>query len=1759
MSNSYRIRTTPGVDKSIKVLIDQEFEYIEILSLKILQEQIYTRQCSDYGVVVGRISVNNGFGLPNAKVSIFIPLTDEDSTNPIISELYPYKTTTDQNVDGYRYNLLPYTKSHSNHTPTGTFFDREDVLIDTTLIEVYDKYYKYTTTTNDSGDFMLFGVPTGQQTIFVDLDLSDIGEFSLTPNDLIRMGVATEDMVNKNLFKSSNNLDSLPQIISINRNVEVEPLWGQPEICNLGITRTDFDISKEVNIDIRPTAVFMGSLVSSIDDAMIKANHKPKKKLGELCSMSVGPGEIRAIRQTIDFDDKGRPALENFDLQNGGQVIDENGVWVLDLPMNMDYVITNEFGEQVISADPSQGIPTKSRYRFKVKWNQSPTMEDKVKRGYFLVPNIREYGWGSSSSPKKPESGESLIDLNTSYAFSLNWDDYGYTGTTPSSPFYLTGLKHIEDAINCEDKFYEFSYNKVYTVSELISQFRNNRNNRRFIGIKDILNTDCEGENNKFPSNDGQFRDNTLFTLFRILLFLMYPIILTIVNLLHVLSFIVTIILGPLMLLLSGFFMYLAYKEAQIGLAAYLSNPPNTLMMRFFLLKAGKYVLTSLSIGVLFLALQKVKKYFKNFKLPNYTYPDCDFCECDPLGSQDLASLEGSQNSNSSGGGGTPNDAPVNNNGTALLTPLYIGSFYSGTTVGGAGGDSLGGVFGGQGIPPDGPIGTGVSTTVNGISSGQEPYSPKACKCGEGGTTQLNEFLEIMYDPDDPDATPKTIYWGTFSTDLPLPERINLFNVKAKYFDNTIPNNIFNAGADEGRGVNQIKVRFATDLNPTNYHLDNVIALIIDPQVANNFSSGKLVTFQDSTKSSDINYTGSTVNDYGTYSISGTPILQSATTTTVNVEWANPDGVSGNKVTTYLLTGNTEDGLYQKFPMDVEYFQVITGMTYGQYEQIAVGTTLENSLKSRYLDNDMYSLKVSRINPTFPLPDDSTLDCNTMRKSIYNPLKEYTDYQKQFVVFLVRGVDPHSSRTTCEYDLSKLFGFNTFGNVKVNGQYKLNIPIQGKPLNVKHDGDNHTIDTYSNNRLYHKSFQFLPGTQMSGFTTTLTQYYSGLDKDYPTNGGFDVNGSKVESFYGTTNYKSPNLLPTFNGGTNEYINRWVRLNGNIDSSSEQYFPEFTYPNTVVNKPCYYLDENIEGGTYLRMSSVRIGEHGKCNCNFGDAAGQTCVKTEYECPKITDTFEIKKTTSLGNNYIVMRSDRLPLSTFDYQPKPGYDSFRPLHANLGFEVFLLDDTGLPEEANVSSGVPTNGDGPIDGVLGTLQCANLLPLGCYTSKYDASTGLNKFDVKTGDELYDCSTVFNKPIMEKGCYVLVSIPLLSLFRDVVSITEWRTRMLINFAACQNVFSHVFSNNWVNGTLYAFPFANVRRFDNDNKPYNLFADKIIYLDKNTNNFYYRSTPYTDDNKFVGQPITIPVKVGDIEFQIPESYGGNKNLLNYPTTIMDLGPRDVFTQEVAMNDTYGGYVVNKLGTTTFNDVSDLLNLFILNRITSSGFLNYASAANINTYFSRSNNFIDGDYAQMVGINSQFGVVPFDSDVYDTKSIFSNPNDDSTIGVFFSSSTQNRDFISPKRNLYSENGNITDDRCYSYIPVKSQEVPFYQWEIIDGDPSTIFGSDENDWFTEGINGKVFFSYRYQELDRLKKDSRYYRTNQSNLTKDFKGYIYSITDSSGNYKYKSDTWDRNNPEKNTILTGDPFYFYFGLKQGKSAFDKFGEIWLDFENIE
>ena len=60
MTQKHRISTNIGKDQIIKVELKQDFDLLEILSLKFTQKEAYTSLCADYGVVCGRISVNNG-------------------------------------------------------------------------------------------------------------------------------------------------------------------------------------------------------------------------------------------------------------------------------------------------------------------------------------------------------------------------------------------------------------------------------------------------------------------------------------------------------------------------------------------------------------------------------------------------------------------------------------------------------------------------------------------------------------------------------------------------------------------------------------------------------------------------------------------------------------------------------------------------------------------------------------------------------------------------------------------------------------------------------------------------------------------------------------------------------------------------------------------------------------------------------------------------------------------------------------------------------------------------------------------------------------------------------------------------------------------------------------------------------------------------------------------------------------------------------------------------------------------------------------------------------------------------------------------------------------------------------------------------------------------------------------------------------------------------------------------------------------------
>jgi len=505
-NNSIRVRTTPnGNDKYLKVNLEQEFDFIEVLSLKISQEDAYRNFCSDYGVVAGRVIINSGFGVPNAKVSIFIPVDDIDKNNPEILGLYPYELVTDKDTEGIRYNVLPRNSETDNScfTPIGTFPNKREILDNPEMMEIYCKYYKFTTTTNNSGDFMIFGVPLGYHTVHVDVDISDIGVASQRPYDSISQGATLKMFDTPTKFKGGTNLDKLVQVKSANIGVNVQPFWGNKDTCEIGITRVDIDL----NYTIRPSAIFMGSIFGDQDKNSVNKRCMPRRAMGKLCDQVTNEGTIEMIRKTIDG------TTESFDIE-GGRVIDENGAWAYQIPMNLDYMVTDEFGKLVLSDDPNKGIPTRSRVRFKIGMDQTGGEGRLRTRAKYLVP---------------------------------------HNPTTESEIDYEFGEKTKDES------FRDIYWNKIYSVSNYISRFQRSSRvgGRKFMGIKDV--DDCVGNKTPFPFNKINTNFNPIFFIICLiikiigfLIFIMNSVIINLINAILVvinaifsaICFIVNIIIG---------------------------------------------------------------------------------------------------------------------------------------------------------------------------------------------------------------------------------------------------------------------------------------------------------------------------------------------------------------------------------------------------------------------------------------------------------------------------------------------------------------------------------------------------------------------------------------------------------------------------------------------------------------------------------------------------------------------------------------------------------------------------------------------------------------------------------------------------------------------------------------------------------------------------------------------------------------------------------------------------------------------------------------------------------------------------------------------------------------------------------------------------------------------------------------------------------------------------------------------------------------
>ena len=414
---SYRIKTEiNGGEKVIKVPLKRGINTFNILSLEINPEDTYQLHTSDYGVIVGRVLANDAFGVPNVKVSVFVPISDEDEENSVISAEYPFKTAQSKDANGARYNLL--SDADNSHVEgkkksIGTFPNKSFVLDNDGEVEVFDKYWKYTTTTNDAGDYMIFGVPTGSCQVHYDCDLSDIGLISQKPYDLINKGY------DANLFKSpseflDDDINSAVHILSRDKTIYVYPFWGDADRNKIGITRND------INLDYKfePSCIFMGSSITDSQGNYIGTYGMPNGNCGRFAALTTSSGNIEIIRQTQEG------YIEEIK-ENVTGIIDGAGVWCYAIPMNLDRIGTDEEGNIVAVNDPHKGIPTRARVRFRFTLTDAMDGSSNEYTAKILVPN----------NPKLM-NGTFHPTLDTSRTSKSDWNNFYEFGTkTPDSCF----------------------------------------------------------------------------------------------------------------------------------------------------------------------------------------------------------------------------------------------------------------------------------------------------------------------------------------------------------------------------------------------------------------------------------------------------------------------------------------------------------------------------------------------------------------------------------------------------------------------------------------------------------------------------------------------------------------------------------------------------------------------------------------------------------------------------------------------------------------------------------------------------------------------------------------------------------------------------------------------------------------------------------------------------------------------------------------------------------------------------------------------------------------------------------------------------------------------------------------------------------------------------------------------------------------------------------------------------------------------------
>ena len=854
----------------------------------------------------------------------------------------------------------------------------------------------------------------------------------------------------------------------------------------------------------------------------------------------------------------------------------------------------------------------------------------------------------------------------------------------------------------------------------------------------------------------------------------------------------------------------------------------------------------------------------------------------------------------------------------------------------------------------------------------------------------------------------------------------------------------------------------------------------------------------------------------------------------------------------------------------MEYFQVITGVSVSDF--INMSSTSNTSLfPKRFLrhqivytisnPSDVSLLPTASFSISSPIIPPATVYENTYNNAngssaidanYFDCLDSLSNGLNYEVLMFVRGVDPHTEKQKIKYDLSRIFGYTGWNQpeLTITGDYYLNQPI--KPIAGTQSAPlTHNTSTNTFPNLYFPSFTFnitpsIPGNQnYTGFTSTLPYYYLSTDDNFATGyipvNGFPTKGSldtTLQTLIGNSNYTLPRQQTDYIGGgpfIASSFNTPYTINGMFygNVSSED---DYGYPNVLSSNQFFALYSTA----YFKYPAL-VG------VNFNNRNG-----------------------------IVMRSDRLPTSTCN-ENAPGNFTAYALHQNDNFCYYKTDGVGSQQSNSFSSIYEIAGNldqfSGSTGLTQTLTCDGLVSLECYSG-----TGTNVGVIPANQ----CSVPENR--VTKGCYCLLNKTyLLEFGADARLFMEWKTRFTLVFATCRGVFAQTFQNNWINGTLYMPSFNKrsiypVNNLTNASSPKYEYCRDIVVYNNVSNNFYYRSSPWSDNSQeFIGKEIPQPPNWITLNF----NPGYNEKNIMFPTTILDMGPRDSYISEICNNPSFKGYMSDQFRSTSYNENGDIIQLGFLSRILNDNFRqvmipittggNNSEGKGLAQFFNsgRGGDRIDGDFAQALSINSEFKINPFIDENYGNADIFigddnqTPPSSRPVFGVFYRSSNIEYSYrrkLTPGIEIYNISPLLQD----AYGHPKTQVVPNYKWIL---QPSlVIFGAESNNWWTipNQSGGVGFFKKGYQNLDYTA--DPYFDTPSL-----IPGNALPLLPQGFITNFISDPQNPNNTitsptipgssvavNGNLYLVGAPSHFYFGLNNGKTAMNRFIKKYIDTADI-